>query len=87
MQAAYEKSKKESDDLKMFNEEKLTMQEEEQNDEIQMIESKNQKEISRLDLVNEELKKEIQTIGFHKERLTVKKEVFERKTKAEKLAI
>jgi hypothetical protein len=43
----------------MFNEEKLTMQEEEQNDEIQMIESKNQKEISRLDLVNEELKKEI----------------------------
>ena len=35
------------------------MQEEEQNDEIQMIESKNQKEISRLDLVNEELKKEI----------------------------
>jgi len=59
VQAAYEKSKKESDDLKMFNEEKLTMQEEEQNDEIEMIESKNQKEISRLDLVNEELKKEI----------------------------
>ena len=37
VQEKYEASKKESDQLKMMNEEKLTMQEEEQEDEITAV--------------------------------------------------
>ena len=39
VQEQYEKSKKESEQLKMINEEKLQMQEEEHNDEIAAIKS------------------------------------------------
>jgi hypothetical protein len=41
VQLAYEQSKKKSDEMKMRNEEKLTMQEEEQNIEIEKLDSKN----------------------------------------------
>lgn len=40
VQEQYEKSKKESEQLKMINEEKLQMQEEEHNDEVTEIEKK-----------------------------------------------
>jgi len=40
VQEQYEKSKKESEQLKMINEEKLQMQEEEHNDEVTEIQKK-----------------------------------------------
>lgn len=45
VQQNYEKSKKESDNLKMINEEKLTMQEGEQNDEVASVDNRQQTEV------------------------------------------
>ena len=73
VQQQYEASKRESDQLKMNNEEKLTMQEEEQNDEIARYGQKRSTEINQLEAVINELKNDMETLRWQKERLEKEK--------------
>ena len=83
VQEQYEKSKKESEQLKMINEEKLQMQEEEHNDEVAAIEARQTNEGKQLQQVINELKNDMETLRWQKERLKNEKDQFIKKRKAE----
>ena len=86
VQERYEASKRETDGLRMINEEKLTMQEEEQKNEIQSIEEKQRKEIQQLEQIIGELKTDMETLKWQKDRLKKEREIFKKKTEAERMA-
>jgi len=86
VQEAYEKSKKESEQLKMINEEKLTMTEADNKEEINKINAKQVEEKKSLLDVIDELKKDMQTLMWQRDRLQREKEMFLRKRQAEEQA-
>lgn len=70
----------------MINEEKLTMQEEEQKNEISQIEERQNIEIKQLELIIGELKTDMETLRWQKDRLKKEKLLFIRKAEYEKQA-
>lgn len=86
VQERYEASKRETDGLRMINEEKLTMQEEEQKNEIDQMEEKQMKEIKQLEQIISELKTDMETLKWQKDRLKKEREVFRKKAEYERLA-
>jgi hypothetical protein len=86
VQEAYEKSKKESEQLKMINEEKLTMTEADNKEEINKINAKQVEEKKSLLDVIDELKKDMQTLMWQRDRLQREKEMYLRKRQAEEQA-
>lgn len=81
VQERYEQSKRDSDGLKMINEEKLNQQEEEQDEEIKDLKSKQSEETSKLSEVIIELTNDIETLKWQQGRLN--KEIHTLKLKTE----